>query len=117
MTESFYVNDKNCDDDIQDEGVSLNCDDATNNVMTFLDDSFNKVLLNMINIEVETALNIKLDKLLKDSNGQNIIKVTESKEDSNDEIVFLRRELENKSEIMVTEGNGTSVLPNVESNI
>ena len=44
-TESFYLNEKPCDNNIHDGNESQNSDEVTNNVMTFTDDSFNEILL------------------------------------------------------------------------
>ena len=103
-TESFYTNDNSLVNIVQDGNDSLTCDDATNTAMTFIDESFNEILLNKIKTEVKSVLNTELNNLLKDSNWQKIIKVTEPKENNNDllinslndEIAFLRRELESK---------------------
>ena len=98
-TKSFSVNEKTTD--IQESCETSNCDDATNNVMNFIDESFNQILGNKIKTEIETALDTELKKLLKDVNGEQVIKVTETKDNIikslNDEIAFLRGELENKS--------------------
>ena len=70
--------------------------------MNFIDESFNQILVNKIKIEVKTALDTELKKLLKDVNGEQVIKVTESKDNINDVFIkslndeaFLRGELEN----------------------
>ena len=105
--------------------------------MNFIDKSFNQILVNKIKIEVKTALDTEVKKLLKDVNGEQVIKVTESKDNINDvfikslndEIAFSRGELENRNCIIkllvnersnnseITKENGTSVPTNVQSNI
>ena len=107
--ESFYVCENNDDIYVRDEKQKQNGDEDLEYSKSYIDNDFYQDIINRIKSEVKNVLSYELN-LLKDANGLNVIKIPEVKKPDNDvllktlneEISFLRKELQSKDAIIQT---------------
>ena len=102
--ESFFISETNLH--LTTEGEE-NGDDELRNLKSYIDDKLYEVLINKIKTEVKNVVSCEIN-ILKESNELKVINITEPKEKVNDvllnslnnEISFLRKELESKDAII-----------------